>query len=108
MSEPTQQSTSEDHTTHFGFKRVREQDKADQVAGVFNSVADKYDLMNDVLSAGMHRLWKNFTINRANAQPGMTVLDIAGGTGIWRRPLRNGSAQWVKFGSLILTARCSE
>jgi demethylmenaquinone methyltransferase / 2-methoxy-6-polyprenyl-1,4-benzoquinol methylase len=68
-------------TTHFGFKTVRAQDKAEKVAEVFHSVAAKYDVMNDVLSGGLHRVWKSFTINRAAVAPGMKVLDIAGGTG---------------------------
>jgi demethylmenaquinone methyltransferase / 2-methoxy-6-polyprenyl-1,4-benzoquinol methylase len=68
-------------TTHFGFTQVREDEKAQHVAGVFHSVARKYDLMNDVMSAGLHRWWKAFTIRQANVQPGMKVLDIAGGTG---------------------------
>ncbi len=68
-------------TTHFGFAEVAESDKARRVAGVFDSVASKYDLMNDAMSAGLHRLWKAFTVREANVRPGMKVLDIAGGTG---------------------------
>jgi demethylmenaquinone methyltransferase/2-methoxy-6-polyprenyl-1,4-benzoquinol methylase len=68
-------------TTHFGFKEVPEPEKARHVAGVFDSVASKYDLMNDVMSVGLHRLWKAFTVRQANVRPGMKVLDIAGGTG---------------------------
>jgi demethylmenaquinone methyltransferase/2-methoxy-6-polyprenyl-1,4-benzoquinol methylase len=67
--------------THFGFEQVAEDDKATRVAGVFDSVASRYDLMNDVMSAGLHRVWKAFTIRQANVRPGMKVLDIAGGTG---------------------------
>ncbi len=67
--------------THFGFEQVNAQDKAEKVAGVFHSVAQNYDLMNDVLSGGLHRIWKIFTVNRAAIRPGMKVLDIAGGTG---------------------------
>ncbi|MCD6682114.1 MAG: bifunctional demethylmenaquinone methyltransferase/2-methoxy-6-polyprenyl-1,4-benzoquinol methylase UbiE [Burkholderiaceae bacterium] len=67
-------------TTHFGFQEVDERDKADRVAGVFHSVATRYDLMNDLMSGGMHRLWKAFTIGQANIRPGMRVLDVAGGT----------------------------
>jgi demethylmenaquinone methyltransferase / 2-methoxy-6-polyprenyl-1,4-benzoquinol methylase len=67
--------------THFGFKTVDEQDKADRVRGVFDSVASRYDLMNDVLSMGLHRAWKAYTVAVAAVQPGWTVLDIAGGTG---------------------------
>ena len=68
-------------STHFGFEHVAEEEKAQRVAGVFDSVASKYDLMNDLMSAGLHRLWKAFTVRQANVQPGMKVLDIAGGTG---------------------------
>ena len=68
-------------TTHFGYKDVPESQKAEKVAEVFHSVAAKYDLMNDVLSGGMHRLWKRFTIELSGVRPGNRVLDIAGGTG---------------------------
>ncbi|WP_454762834.1 bifunctional demethylmenaquinone methyltransferase/2-methoxy-6-polyprenyl-1,4-benzoquinol methylase UbiE [Cupriavidus campinensis] len=67
--------------THFGFEKVDEREKAGKVAGVFHSVASKYDVMNDLMSGGMHRLWKMFTIAQANVRPGQKVLDIAGGTG---------------------------
>jgi demethylmenaquinone methyltransferase/2-methoxy-6-polyprenyl-1,4-benzoquinol methylase len=68
-------------STHFGFESVDEQDKARRVKGVFDSVAPKYDLMNDLMSAGMHRAWKAYTVMVANVKPGQRVLDIAGGTG---------------------------
>ena len=68
-------------TTHFGFQTVDEQDKAKHVRSVFDSVAPKYDVMNDLMSAGLHRVWKRYTIAVANPQPGQQVLDIAGGTG---------------------------
>jgi demethylmenaquinone methyltransferase/2-methoxy-6-polyprenyl-1,4-benzoquinol methylase len=68
-------------TTHFGFQTVNAEDKADRVAEVFHSVADKYDLMNDLMSAGIHRLWKRITIEMSGVRPGHRVLDIAGGTG---------------------------
>jgi len=68
-------------STHFGFKTVDEQDKAKHVRSVFDSVAPKYDVMNDLMSAGLHRVWKRYTITVANPQPGDQVLDIAGGTG---------------------------
>ena len=70
-----------DRTTDFGFQRVAEGEKAGRVERVFSSVAPRYDLMNDVLSGGLHRLWKAFTIRRAAVRPGMRVLDVAGGTG---------------------------
>jgi demethylmenaquinone methyltransferase/2-methoxy-6-polyprenyl-1,4-benzoquinol methylase len=68
-------------TTHFGFETVDEQEKAKHVRSVFDSVAPKYDVMNDLMSAGLHRIWKRYTITVANPQPGQQVLDIAGGTG---------------------------
>jgi demethylmenaquinone methyltransferase/2-methoxy-6-polyprenyl-1,4-benzoquinol methylase len=67
--------------THFGYKTVDEAEKASKVAEVFHSVANKYDIMNDLMSGGMHRLWKHFTISKAAVRSGQKVLDIAGGTG---------------------------
>ncbi len=69
------------NTTDFGFTEVPLEEKAKRVAGVFRSVANKYDLMNDLMSAGIHRLWKRFTIEFSAIRPGHKVLDIAGGTG---------------------------
>jgi demethylmenaquinone methyltransferase / 2-methoxy-6-polyprenyl-1,4-benzoquinol methylase len=68
-------------TTHFGYQTVNEKDKAAQVRGVFDSVASKYDVMNDVMSMGLHRAWKAYTIMVSGAAQGSKVLDIAGGTG---------------------------
>jgi demethylmenaquinone methyltransferase/2-methoxy-6-polyprenyl-1,4-benzoquinol methylase len=68
-------------TTHFGFQSVDEQEKARRVRGVFDSVASKYDVMNDLMSAGLHRAWKAYTVMVANLREGSQVLDIAGGTG---------------------------
>ena len=70
-----------DQQTHFGFDTVEESQKAGRVAGVFHSVAHNYDVMNDVMSGGMHRLWKRFTLGTAGVRAGQKVLDIAGGTG---------------------------
>lgn len=67
--------------TDFGFQQVAFAEKAQKVADVFRSVAGKYDLMNDAMSLGVHRLWKRFTIELASARPGQRVLDLAGGTG---------------------------
>jgi demethylmenaquinone methyltransferase/2-methoxy-6-polyprenyl-1,4-benzoquinol methylase len=67
-------------TTDFGFEAVPEHEKASRVAGVFDSVAGKYDLMNDLMSAGLHRLWKRFTVEQSGLKPGQRVLDVAGGT----------------------------
>ena len=77
----TQTADREENTTDFGFTRVARDAKAGMVRGVFDSVASRYDLMNDLMSGGIHRLWKRFTIELSAARPGQTVLDIAGGTG---------------------------
>ncbi|NMY41913.1 bifunctional demethylmenaquinone methyltransferase/2-methoxy-6-polyprenyl-1,4-benzoquinol methylase UbiE [Pseudomonas sp. WS 5013] len=90
MNDP-RKATEQEKTTHFGFQDVPESQKADKVAEVFHSVAAKYDLMNDVLSGGLHRLWKRFTIELSGVRPGNRVLDIAGGTGDLTR----------KFSSLV-------
>ncbi|WP_144392964.1 bifunctional demethylmenaquinone methyltransferase/2-methoxy-6-polyprenyl-1,4-benzoquinol methylase UbiE [Pleionea sediminis] len=70
-----------DKTTHFGYETVDREEKQKKVADVFHSVASKYDLMNDVMSMGIHRLWKRFTIEMSGVRPGQQVLDLAGGTG---------------------------
>lgn len=75
------QSPQDKNTTHFGFEEVPIQEKSSRVAEVFHSVANKYDVMNDVMSLGMHRLWKKFTISQSGARAGQTILDLAGGTG---------------------------
>lgn len=67
--------------THFGFQKVKSGEKAQKVADVFHSVASKYDLMNDLMSGGVHRLWKLFTVESAAVRAGQRILDIAGGTG---------------------------
>ncbi|HKD53300.1 MAG TPA: bifunctional demethylmenaquinone methyltransferase/2-methoxy-6-polyprenyl-1,4-benzoquinol methylase UbiE [Steroidobacteraceae bacterium] len=72
---------TDERSTDFGFQRVRLTDKARRVRGVFDSVADRYDLMNDLMSAGTHRLWKRFTLALANLRSGQRALDVAGGTG---------------------------
>ena len=86
--------------THFGYETVDEREKAARVRGVFDSVAQKYDLMNDLLSGGMHRAWKAYTVAVANVQAGDKVLDIAGGTGDLARAFarRVGSS-----GDVVLT-----
>lgn len=68
-------------TTDFGYQKIPEDEKSRRVAGVFDSVASRYDLMNDLMSVGLHRLWKRFTIEASGVRPGERVLDIAGGTG---------------------------
>jgi len=67
--------------THFGYEQVDAADKARRVRGVFDSVADRYDVMNDLMSLGMHRLWKRFAVEAMTMREGMRVLDLAGGTG---------------------------
>src|SRR5262245_46430386 len=72
---------SDDKTTHFGYRRVGEDEKAGLVRGVFDSVASRYDLMNDLMSGGIHRLWKRVAIELSAVRAGQRVLDVAGGTG---------------------------
>jgi demethylmenaquinone methyltransferase/2-methoxy-6-polyprenyl-1,4-benzoquinol methylase len=81
MAPRTDSPDKPSETTHFGYKDVAVDDKADLVKGVFDSVASRYDIMNDLMSGGMHRLWKRYTIQHANARPGHVILDLAGGTG---------------------------
>ncbi|SSY79801.1 bifunctional demethylmenaquinone methyltransferase/2-methoxy-6-polyprenyl-1,4-benzoquinol methylase UbiE [Alysiella crassa] len=89
-----------DKQTHFGFQTVNESEKANKVAQVFHSVAQNYDIMNDVMSGGLHRVWKHFTIHTARIPKGGKVLDIAGGTG----DLSRGWAKRVgKDGEVWLT-----
>ena len=73
--------TSKNKKTHFGFKKVNENDKAKMVQNVFSSVASKYDIMNDVMSFGIHRIWKNSMMDWLTPQPNQKLLDVAGGTG---------------------------
>ena len=77
----SKQASSQQSTTHFGFTDVPVENKQGLVADVFDSVAVKYDLMNDLMSAGVHRLWKRFTIEKSGARKGGKILDLAGGTG---------------------------
>jgi demethylmenaquinone methyltransferase/2-methoxy-6-polyprenyl-1,4-benzoquinol methylase len=72
---------NDEDKTHFGYQKVDRDEKAGLVANVFHSVADRYDLMNDLMSGGVHRVWKRFTIEVSAVRPGNRVLDIAGGTG---------------------------
>ncbi|MCJ8298296.1 MAG: bifunctional demethylmenaquinone methyltransferase/2-methoxy-6-polyprenyl-1,4-benzoquinol methylase UbiE [Pseudomonadales bacterium] len=74
-------SQADKDTTDFGYKEVPKSDKVKHVADVFHSVAAKYDVMNDLMSAGVHRIWKKLTIEQSGARAGMKILDIAGGTG---------------------------
>jgi len=85
-------------TTHFGYQDVSWSDKARRVRGVFDSVAPKYDLMNDLMSGGMHRLWKQFTLSQTQLRPGQRALDVAGGTG----DLARGMAKQVGDRGLVV------
>ena len=86
--------------THFGYQTLDEADKAQRVRGVFDSVAPSYDLMNDVLSMGLHRAWKAYTVAVAAVRPGMRVLDIAGGTGDLARAFAKSAGE---TGRVVLT-----
>lgn len=81
MTKSSQQATAEQETTDFGFQTVAREDKVKMVANVFHNVAAKYDIMNDVMSLGIHRIWKQFTIDCSGVRKGHRVLDLAGGTG---------------------------
>lgn len=89
-----------DKTTHFGYQQVAESDKAAKVAEVFHSVARQYDVMNDLMSVGMHRLWKRFTVAQAGLRRGMRVLDVAGGTADLTRLFLNEVGE---TGQVVLT-----
>ena len=93
-------STPENNTTHFGFRDVPWSEKARHVRAVFDSVAPKYDLMNDLMSAGLHRAWKRFTLSQTRLRPGQRALDVAGGTG----DLARGMAKQVGTnGTVVLS-----
>ena len=89
-------NASANKTTHFGFSEVAEQQKASKVREVFDSVATRYDVMNDVMSLGLHRVWKAFTVQQAAIRPGMRVLDVAGGTADLSRAFaKRGAQTWL-------------
>lgn len=90
MSDPQKQ-------THFGYQQVDAAEKAGRVRGVFDSVAARYDLMNDLMSGGLHRLWKHFTVGQAALRPGMRVLDLATGSGDLARAMarKPGVEVWM-------------
>lgn len=92
------------NTTHFGFQTVDEQEKAQRVRGVFDSVASKYDVMNDLMSMGLHRLWKAYTIGVSGVRHGDRVLDVAGGTG----DLAKAFAQRVGASGLVVHTDINE
>ena len=95
---------SSDAQTHFGFETVAEADKAQRVRGVFDAVASKYDVMNDLMSLGLHRAWKAYTVAVANLRPGDKVLDLAAGTG----DLARAFARQVGDGGLVLHTDINE
>lgn len=80
MTDPSE-NVPEEGVTHFGFRTVRETEKASLVRSVFNDVAPRYDLMNDLMSVGVHRLWKAAMLDWLHPRPGMTLIDVGGGTG---------------------------
>ena len=80
--------------THFGFESVDESEKQARVRGVFDAVASKYDVMNDLMSLGLHRAWKAYTVAVAGVRPGHRVLDIAGGTGDLARAFARQVGGW--------------
>ena len=89
-----------DKSTHFGFQTVDEAEKARKVADVFHSVASRYDLMNDLMSGGLHRLWKIFAVEQSGLKPGGRVLDVAGGTADLSRKF---AKRVGKSGQVVLT-----
>jgi demethylmenaquinone methyltransferase / 2-methoxy-6-polyprenyl-1,4-benzoquinol methylase len=95
---------ADERSTDFGFQRVPLEEKARRVRGVFDSVADRYDLMNDLMSAGAHRLWKRFTLSLTSLRPGQRALDVAGGTG----DLAAGLARQVGNRGLVVLTDINE
>jgi demethylmenaquinone methyltransferase/2-methoxy-6-polyprenyl-1,4-benzoquinol methylase len=95
---------SDPKTTDFGFEEVPWAEKARRVRGVFDSVADKYDVMNDLMSVGVHRLWKSFTLSQTGLKPGDRALDVAGGTG----DLAAGMARQVGEKGLVILSDINE
>ena len=94
-----------DKTIDFGFETIPEAEKIGRVKGVFDSVASNYDLMNDAMSVGIHRVWKNMTITRLNPQPGERLLDVAGGTGdIARRFIKAADEVRIRRGGAAASA----
>lgn len=93
-------------TTDFGFRTVARDEKQAMVADVFHSVAAKYDVMNDLMSFGIHRIWKRFTIDCSGVRRGQRVLDLAGGTGDWRPSSPAWSASRGRWCWRTSTIRC--
>lgn len=99
-SNSEQETEQASDTTHFGYKQVPVDEKEEKVKGVFDSVAKNYDIMNDLMSMGVHRLWKKFTLEQTGLREGMTALDVAGGTGDITKGM---SKQVGKTGHVFLT-----
>jgi len=104
----TTRGQSVDKATDFGFEKVPESDKARRVEAVFSAVADRYDLMNDLMSLGLHRIWKTFAAEVCGLRPGQRVLDVAGGTGdltqkLWSRVLPEGAVVLTDINAAMLT-----
>ena len=98
----TESSSDKDDTIDFGFEQVPREEKASRVRSVFDSVASSYDVMNDAMSFGIHRIWKDMTMKRVNPQPGECLLDVAGGTGdLSRRFLAKAQAASMRRGAAI-------
>ena len=104
LAAATATEMSDDAKTHFGFESVAEAEKAQRVRGVFDAVASKYDLMNDLMSLGLHRAWKAYTVAVANVRDGDRVLDLAGGTG----DLARAFARQVGAGGMVLHTDINE
>ncbi len=107
LAEKSMTHDKKDHSTHFGYRNVPFAEKANLVADVFRSVAKKYDVMNDVMSLGMHRLWKRFALAKAELRAGQTVLDVASGTGdlaiaIAKKVGRNGKVVMTDINEAML------
>lgn len=100
MTEPTKE------TIDFGFRTVEKEEKAGLVANVFHSVASKYDLMNDLMSFGIHRIWKRFTIEASGVRRNQRVLDLAGGTGDLTAKFSRLVGEKAKWFSQISTTLC--
>jgi hypothetical protein len=94
--------------THFGFETVATAEKSGRVRAVFDSVAPKYDIMNDLMSGGLHRLWKHFTLARTGLRPSDRALDVAGGTGDLSAGMAKQVGRRASFCTPTSIARCSK
>ena len=106
MNEQNKKENRADELTDFGFSKVKEADKEKQVKAVFDQVAPKYDLMNDILSFGMHRLWKQYAIDRAEIKPGMKVWTLPEAPVICRFLFKRNFRARARCGCRISIMRC--